>query len=212
MGKRIDVHNSSYVGTADMAFADSYWDGEQLSWDEKSEVNTQASTDLLRNFPLDSFRAEFMGRNYGIPSELLEYDPSKLNAMMGISMLHDVLVRPTNEIELTYISPIWKAMSEFGVNAAQWHPYWESQQFVTETPAQVKLSFYSRADKKGIRFLLIATNFSKDSVDANIHFAYGATHLIRVAVDALTHEPLSTTQHTITIPLAGSQWRMIEVH
>lgn len=46
-----------------MAFADPNWDGEELVWSVRGVTNKQASDDPLRDFPLDSFRAEFMGRN-----------------------------------------------------------------------------------------------------------------------------------------------------
>lgn len=208
LGKRIDVHNSSYCGTADMAFADSYWDGEQLVW---GRSNKQVSNDPLRGFPLDSFRAEFMGRNFGIPSELLEYDPSKAKTIMGIAMLHDVLVRPTNEIELAYISPIWKALSEFGVSEAAWHPYWDNGDLVKVDAEHVKVSLYSSTVQNGTNLLLVITNFSTGPVEAHVKLTEQAISSFHTAIDALSSEPLGTTQRTITVPLAGSGWRMIEV-
>ena len=194
MGKRIDVHNSSYVGTASMAFVDSSWDGEQLQpdWDGRPSENAAASADPLRKFPLASFRAEFMGRNFGIPSALLEYDPTRAKTVMGIAMLHDVLVRPTNEIELAYLSPIWKALSEFGVAEAEWHPYWDNEKLVTGATEQVKLSFYSRPDRKGQHLLLVVTNLSTQPVDAKLTLTATAIGVVRTAADALTHEPLRT--------------------
>ena len=167
---------------------------------------------LFAIFRSTPFVPEFLGRNFGIPSELLEYDPSKINAMTGVAMLHGVLTRPTNEIELTYISPIWRALSDFGVNKAEWHPYWNNEKLVTEEAKQVKLSFYSRPEPDGhappaYRYQFIEPGCGGERAIKQEH-ALGS---VRGATDALTHQTLTTTDHTVTIPLAASQWRMIEV-
>src|SRR5271157_2081367 len=49
-----------------LAFATSYWDGEQL----QGLARKHSALEIL---PLDAFCAEFMGHNWGVPAELLWY-------------------------------------------------------------------------------------------------------------------------------------------
>jgi ParB family chromosome partitioning protein len=66
-GKLINAHQSTYCGTPTLAFVHSYWDGEQFGRGE-------LAGDPLQKLPLASFRAEFMGKNFGVPCEFLVYE------------------------------------------------------------------------------------------------------------------------------------------
>ena len=60
-GGRIDAHQSGYVCPATLAFAHSYWDGEQIAVGGNRK-------DIRKELNIDAFRAEFMGRNHGASS------------------------------------------------------------------------------------------------------------------------------------------------
>ena len=110
-GGLISAHQSTCCVTPTLAFADSYWDGEQFSGGE-------LSGDPLKNLPLDAFRAEFMGRNFGVPCEFLAYErPPQwtFDHALAFSMLHDVRVRPCGLAALEKMSPIWSVMTRFDV-------------------------------------------------------------------------------------------------
>ena len=81
--------------TPTLAFATSYWDGEHLQCLPRPK---EPGTIL----PLDAFRCEFMGHNWGVPAELLHYPsgPLKRSEAMALA-LHDVPVRPggMNDVE-----------------------------------------------------------------------------------------------------------------
>ncbi|MGB9608143.1 MAG: LamG-like jellyroll fold domain-containing protein, partial [bacterium] len=64
----VNVHNSTYLGPPTLAFATSYWDGEQFAGVQR---NGKHPLDIL---PLDSFRCEFMGHNIGVPADFLVYE------------------------------------------------------------------------------------------------------------------------------------------
>jgi hypothetical protein len=208
MGKRIDAHQSSCVATADLAFVDSYWDGEAIGAAANEE---DMAKDPLRLFSPAAFRAEFMGRNFGIPPELIRYSPSEAKTWMGISMLHDVLVRPTNPPELAYISPIWKALGEFGVSQADWHPYWDNGNLVKADTGDVKISFYRRVADNSARLLLVVTNFSREQIETSVTLSEQAIGSIHDTTDALTRKELEHSPHMVRIPLAGSEWRLVRV-
>ncbi len=91
-GKLINAHQSGYCGTPTLAFVHSYWDGEHIGGGEVASLD-----DLLKKLPLESFRAEFMGKNFGVPCEFLVSMRSRgwtIDYDLAITLLHDVLVRP----------------------------------------------------------------------------------------------------------------------
>jgi hypothetical protein len=140
-GGLVNAHQSCCCCTPVLAFAHSYWDGEQLAG----------------NFQMDlaKFRAEFMGRNFGIPCDLLS-PPEAL----GLSLLHDVRPRPNGGESLRILSRVWEAMTRFGVGRAEWLPYWRNAEFIAVRPADVKASLYLKAGRKsgGGRALLVVSN------------------------------------------------------
>ncbi len=187
-GGRIDAHQSGYVCPATLSFAHSYWDGEQLAIycrDIKQELN------------LDAFRAEFMGRNHGVPCEFLAYENKKkgwsYDDALALTLLHDVMVRPCGFVDIPRIAPIWKALDDFGFAEAEWTPYWENP--VAVAPESVKASMY----RKGGLHLLVVSNLSPDSeVEAEVSLPEGA----RRAFDAMTGRelPVSGGKAKVRLP------------
>jgi len=134
----INVHQSTTMTIPTVAFATSYWDGEQLGGIPRG----QWSLDLL---PLDAFRCEFMGHPWGVPAELLCYEqPYSYAEAMSFSLLHDVLVRGQLGGNLEMESKLWHAMDAFGRKQATWLPYWKNQEVVTTDSNDTKVSLYSR--------------------------------------------------------------------
>ncbi len=79
----VDSHVFDCMNSAALAFATSYWNGEQLS-------AARFPSDAL---PLDRFRTEFMGVNWGVPCDLLAYQMGGFRNGLAVSLPHDVLVR-----------------------------------------------------------------------------------------------------------------------
>ena len=170
-GGTIDAHQSGYVCPATLAFVHSYWDGEQLA---------SSREDIKRTLDLDAFRAEFMGRNHGVPCEFLCYPvPGKwsYDDAIALTLLHDVLVRPCGFANADHFAPLWKQLDDFGVTAAEFVPYWESP--VRVSPDCVKASAYRHADG---RTLYVVSNLSPDeSVRARLTFADGSGQEVELA-------------------------------
>ncbi|NLS94343.1 MAG: hypothetical protein GXX96_19460 [Planctomycetaceae bacterium] len=208
-GGLISAHQSTCCLTPTLAFADSYWDGEQFAGGE-------LSGDPLKNLPLDAFRAEFMGRNYGVPCEFLAYErPPQwtYEHALAFSLLHDVRVRPCGLVGLEKIAPIWDAMTRFGVDQAQWHPYWETPMASASEPQSVRASLYVRAASDGRegRALLVVSNLSADQgVTARL-----TVDLTRMGVgakgakDALSGEPLTWSDGGLLVPLEPMRMRLV---
>jgi hypothetical protein len=208
-GGLINAHQSTCCVTATLAFAHSYWDGEQFA-------SGELSGDPLKNLPLGAFRAEFMGRNFGVPSEFLVYErPPQwtFDHALAFSMLHDVCVRPCGLAALERMAPIWNVMTRFGVDQAQWHPYWEAKPLAVAQPESVKVSLYRRVagEGHGNRALLVVSNLSADQpVQAQV--TVDASRLgvaAKAAVDALNDERLQCANGRVSVPLPPMRMRLV---
>ena len=207
-GGMISAHQSTCCVTPTLAFADSYWDGEQLT----------SEKDPLKTLSLESFRAEFMGRNFGVPCEFLAYErPPQwtFDHALAVSLLHDVRVRPCGLATLEKMSPIWDVMTRFGIGSAEWHPYWETPVSAAAQPDSVKVSLYARRDSfwgKG-RALLVVSNLSPGkpvTADVAVDFLrLGVT--AKSATDALTREALTFANGRIAVPLEPMRMRLVWV-
>ena len=151
-GGVINAHQSGYTCPATLAFAHSYWDGEQLA--------TSKTLDIRKELDLEKFRAEFMGRNHGVPCEFLCYPvPGKwtYDDAIALTLVHDVFVRPCGFANADYFAPLWKRLDDFGIVEAEWLPYWEKPLEVS--PDCVKASVY----RKGGKSLAVVSNLSPDT-------------------------------------------------
>ncbi|MCX6898549.1 MAG: DUF6067 family protein [Verrucomicrobia bacterium] len=210
-GGLINAHQSTCCVTPTLAFADSYWDGEQFAGGE-------LSGDPLKNLPLGALRAEFMGRNFGVPCEFLAYErPPQwtFDHALAFSMLHDVRVRPCGIASLEKMSPIWNVMTRFGVGKAEWHPYWETKPLATTQSETVKVSLYARpgAKGKGGRALLVVSNLSADQpVTAQVTVDFARIGVsAKAATDALNRESLKCADGKLMVPLQPMRMRLVWV-
>lgn len=208
-GGIISAHQSTCCATPTLAFVHSYWDGEQFAGGE-------LSGDALKNLPIGAFRAEFMGRNFGVPCEFLAYERPPhwtMDHALAVSMLHDVRVRPCGLPALERIAPIRDAMSRFGVADASWHPYWERSPLATAEPGSVKVSLYHRPATKcaRARALLVVSNLSADQpAAAQVRLdpaRFGAP--AQSATDALGGQTFSCAGGHIAIPLEPMRMRLV---
>jgi len=115
-------HTSGQIPLPTLGFADAYLDGEHLTGQKRPF-----------RVPLDAFRAEFMGHNFGIPAYFLVYDWNQgmtTDEGLALAMLHDT------EVPWSYdaMAPVWKAWQDFGVEKARFLPYWGKQDWLAGAP------------------------------------------------------------------------------
>jgi hypothetical protein len=210
-GGLISAHQSTCCATPTLAFVDSYWDGEQFAGGE-------LSGDPLKSLPLDAFRAEFMGCNFGVPCEFLAYErPPQwtFDHALAFSLLHNVRVRPCGLAALEKMAPIWNVMTRFEVGQADWHPYWEKPPLATAQPESVKVSLYSRSavkDQHG-RALLVVSNLSAErpaTAQVTVDFRRIGVKPT-AAIDALSGEKLALEGGRLMVPLPPMRMRLVLV-
>ncbi|MGB9596341.1 MAG: glycoside hydrolase domain-containing protein [Candidatus Poribacteria bacterium] len=197
-GGLVNPHQSTCCVTPTLAFCDSYWDGEQFGGGELADGT-------LKKLPLSAFRAEFMGKNFGVPCEFLVYEKPPhwtYEHALAFTLLHDVLVRPGGfGKQLELISAIWKAMSDFGVGEAKWYPYWRNQQFITTNSESIKVSFYVKNNE----VLLVASNLSQEEIQGQISIESKVLKLENTftsANDAITGEQIKLENNTLYLSMA----------
>jgi len=209
IGGLVNPHQSTCCTIPTLAFSHSYWDGEQFGGGE-------LAGDPLKLLPLATFRAEFMGHNWGVPAEFLVYEKPPAWTMddaLAFTMLHDVCVRPGGIGAVERIAPIWNVWTRFGVHESdcQWHPYWRNAHLVEASPQQVKVSLYSRG-KKGA--LLVVSNLGKEPCAASVRLnlkALGLASSPLKAEDGISHQSVKIAGDTLQLPLPGMRMRMILV-
>ena len=167
---------------------------------------------MLELLPLDSFRAAFMGKPLGVPSNLLLYEgsPWLTHEALAIALIHDTPVRPrgiyTQKERRIFdaISSVWRALSEFDINDAKFVGYWENGD-VRCGDADVKVSYWRKRDG---RMLVVISNFG----DAGQFALTFTTHRkLSRAYDALTDERIPLTNNRLIIAVERNNFRLIRI-
>ncbi len=153
----INVHLSwttefMYCGFADTAAHSEYaacrWDGKVLP-----------SLELYRLF----FSKQFMG----LPGDYLCYTVEQ-QSLLGMALLHREWFRIRTYGDQVafqsdnYLKPqkLWKILEEFGVDAAEWHPYYEKSGIIKiDPPGQVYCSYWQNGD----RLLAVVANVTGEA-------------------------------------------------
>lgn len=202
---QVNVHNSTCMTMPTLGWATGSWDGEQFQ-------GAARGGDPGALLPLDAFRAEFMGRQWGVAAEFLHAGEAwSYRQAWGMALLHDVPVRATDPGgELALQSRIWKAMDDFGRRGARWVPYWADGGLV-EASAGVLVSLYVRPG--GV--LAVAANTGRDAVETVLRFAaasLGNPGGAWSVADALDGSVPQRAGDGILLPLPGFDWRLLVLH
>jgi hypothetical protein len=117
--------------------------------------------------------------------------------------------------KLTEISTIWKAQDEFGVEQAEFLPYWSNGDRVSAGPEGVYASAYRR-DKAGL--LLVVSNLGKTETTATVTLRtdrLGVADRPAEAFNAMTHAPVAVKRDgdtwSLSVPLGAMAWKMIRL-
>jgi hypothetical protein len=200
---QINLHNSARMLIPVLAWATSYWDGEQLS--------AKPGTFPLERLPLDMFRTEFMGHQWGVPAEFLHYVlPCPYEDEWAFTLLHDVPVRGYELAQIELWSKLWRVFDAFGRKEAEWLPYWRNGEYVGVAPEGAYASLY-RHPKNGV--LVVVSNLNRQETTVTVRLNWKRLGLPEdlKAVDALTGEIQATEKGQIVIPLKSLGWKLIWV-
>ncbi len=159
-GGMINVHSFGYQNFTALPFIDLSWYGENLQLDYVLGQFGEISTDY--------FRAEYAGRNMGVPVEFIAYENRPVwtfeNAL-ALSIIHGILPRPNDFYgPLDLMAGVWKIFSRFPVDQADWRPYWSNGAISTDS--RVKISYYRHEAPDGaLTLLALCANTSRETAE-----------------------------------------------
>ena len=198
---QINVHNSTCMVMPTLAWATSYWDGEQF----QAVRGADTAASLL---PLDTFRAEFMGHQWGVPGEFLCYGEGfSFEQAWSICLLHDIPMRPRDDgKEVDYTGRIWQAMDAFNRKGAEWLPYWRNKRFVTSITTGGYVSLY-RHPQNGVLAVVSNLNRKRTRIELKLKLrALGLSEKKVQITDAITGRKAKLDN---TLPAFG--WRLLRL-
>jgi len=199
---QINVHNSGNMVMPTLGWATSNFHGEQFTW-------VKSGTSVTDVISLDMFRAEFMGRQWGVPSEFLNVGGFNFKESLAITLLHDIPIRAIGiGNDLNLMSSLWRLRDRFGAKQADWLPYYENAEYVKVEPKGCYISFY-RHPQNGI--LAVVSNLSEHEAEVTGEFDFkllGLTGTV-MAMDGLTEEPIQLNNRKAKIILPKMGWKMI---
>ena len=194
-GGTINCHAGSAFNLPALAFTTSLWDGEVFQ--------TGFLHGRIASLPDGYFRALYTGRNIGIPIFLLTYlNPPVWDFYMALStaLPFGILPKVNDAGEpLEIISGIWAALDRFGVEEAEFLPYYGGACPIEASDAAVKASAWQREGR--ILAVLASTDRETDAT-------FTATFPYPRVTDALTGEPLSENG-SVTLSLHGFSFRLV---
>ncbi len=201
------AHMSGKVTIPILAYDDSYLDGEHFRG-----VVKDSYLDIM---PLDYFRAEFIGRQWGLmPFFLPEFDAehSKLveptRGMMGLLMIHDVSlwnIWCNPEV----VNEAYRALDEFGYQDSEFLPYFDPRPPARTELKDVYASAYRRADGKA---LLVIANLGKADRQGTVTIDAKRLGLPLTKVISWPDKtPLAVKDGRLDLPIPRLGYRMVVV-
>jgi len=200
---QVNIHNSTSMVIPALGWATSNWDGEQFG-------AIARGVDLDKLFPMDAFRTEFMGRQWGPPSELLCYEiPYTTHEAFSFSLLHDILVRGYGP-GLYEESQLWNAMDKFGRKQAQFKPYWNNSDLVKVIDNKCYSTLYVRPGK-GV--MCLVSNQSKYARNVKVKLMLKKMNLpiTATATNAKTGDKVPIKNGEFTVPLSPLDYALVWV-
>jgi hypothetical protein len=196
----VDAHIYDCLNVPALAFATGYWNGEQLP---NAELKSEA-------LPLDRFRAEFMGRNIGVPADLLFYKLREYGPSVAIAILHDVPVRCESDSNFKTIARIYRIRDTFGCGAAEFHGYWEPDSPITVAGESCYASYW-RHPANGV--LIAVSNLSQQAQAVRVAADLGRLGLAdgAKAVDMLSEASPTVEDGVFTASLPPQSWALIRL-
>lgn len=214
---QLNIHNSTVMVIPTLGWGTSSWGGEQIDV-IKPPVKT---LDIL---PMDAFRTEFMGRQWGVPSEFLVYDgmPYYARDVLAYTLLHGVLIRPSGPDALDRISALWKVHDEFPISQATMLGYWNNRELVeiagspsgSLTPdlgePNVYATVWTLPDQGA---LIVVSNLTEKDCEAQVtmnlaQLGAGATPRVW---DAISRQTQKVQQGKLTLPVAAWRYRVLRI-
>ena len=207
------AHMSGSVTIPFVAYDDAYLSGELF----RTGPN-RVKESYLDCISLDTFRAEFMGRQWGIMPYFIpqfekkyreQIEPTR--GLMALLMLHDVNIWPEADLcNLAVVNEAFAALDAFDYLNADFLPYFDPIPPASTQMKDVYVSGYRRADGS---VLLIVGNLAKEDREGFIILnerALGMTNVDSV-ISWPDKAPLLVKERSLTLRIPRLGYRMLVV-
>ncbi|MBN1422854.1 MAG: hypothetical protein JXP34_29020, partial [Planctomycetes bacterium] len=203
----VNLHQSTCMTIPSVGWATSYWDGEQFG------SIAAGRQDPMALLPLDAFRTEFMGHNWGVPAEFLCYGkPYTYRQALSFTLPHDVPVRPLRiDPDMKLASSLWDLFDCFGRKGARWVPYWRIERELGLRADPGTASAYVR-DGEGA--LIIVSNLTSQPQRITLAIdpaRFGLAGGEVAVTDALAEKPLPSPGNTVTLDIRNLDWTILGI-
>ncbi len=204
----IMAHMSQCIVIPTLSFADSMLDGEQY------QGPLCPKDDYLNVIPLDKWRAEHMGRQWGlVPFFLCEFLPADrtdlaVGRLMGLLLAHDITPSPL-WCKSSVVFNAWKTLDKFGAVDADFLPYWTPNGVTTDNK-----DFIASVYKKPGKALLVVVN--SGNADGQVSIKVDAKQLGLAAnasaKDAYDDSPVPVAEQSfkLSIPRHGHKLLVLQ--
>lgn len=191
----ITAHISGLICLPALSFANVYLDGEHIAreWPESA------------TYDLAGFRAEELGRQFGIPSVYLTMISDGGDRNSTYAAVHGMSHININETGARF----WKATEDFGTADAQWIPFWEGGKPIT-TDSDLKISTYV---KKPAGALSVIGNLTYAPITARMRIDRTALGLDTspIVKDLATDAVLPAADGIFTVTIEPGKYALVRV-
>ncbi len=207
----VHIHTSCWLAVPALSFCHLMLDGEQYH-----DAGQKVEDHFQDVVPLDKWRAEHTGRQWGpapfilpdIPSQYTQ-GPTATRELLMLTNLHDTAIFPGN-LNLRAMMRNYQVRRLFGVAGCEFRGYWGNQDLVRcETPGGL-VSVYRQPD--GSRCLLVVGNSTKADAELVVRPDLTALKLsapVSAAVDLETGQTLPLAQGALRVAVKARDYRLI---
>jgi hypothetical protein len=200
------AHMSGKVTIPILAYEDAYLDGEHF--------RGRVGDNYLDLMSLDTFRTEYMGRQWGVMPVFLaqlygdlktQVEPTR--GLMALLMLHDVAIWDVYNVEV--VNEALAALDEFGFVEADFIGYFDNP-----APAATDMKdVYVSAYRQGGRTLLIVGNVGREDRQGSVTLSapYFGGKLPAKAQDWPAKTPLTMTGGKLSLSVEKLGYRLVVV-
>jgi len=222
------THCSSPPLCAQFGFNDALLNGELHYWLLAFRHLTRAKHGLTSRFPPALCRAWFSGDTYGIPMWFCGKHRTKLytdgtgkwlrgelateDELLAVNAIHGTGVWTNSPMKNPGlpVSRLWAIEHEFGVDEAEWLPYWRNGHLIAVAPSDVRVSACRRKDGE---LLLLGASFAGRPVTAEIRLDQERLRLSGAArgENLSTGGSVAIRSGVLRVPLAPGRLVVIRV-
>ena len=223
------THCSTPALCAQVGFNDAFLTGELHYWLLAFRHLTRAQHGLAERFPPALCRAWFAGDAYGMPmwfcgkhrtkpytdgtGKWLRGELATEDEILAVNALHGTGVWTNSPMKNPGlpVSRLWAIEHEFGVDGAEWLPYWRNAYLITVAPSDVRVSAYRRKDGA---LLLLGVSFADRPVTAEIRLdqrGLGLRDSVR-GENVTTGGSVAIRSGVLRVPLPPGELAVIRVH